>query len=164
MTVNVAAAKRTVKSALASSVGWKLFNRTLRRPGVSVLMYHRIRDHDASLGGLPLEVFTAHMEWLRERCDPIWPEELPERVEACDAYIVTDDGGTVGLGRMPVRVIPESEEIDTLLATACPRPKFPRRDHTTAQGVPDGRDDGQPVLRSRVHPDVIGRLVESRAI
>ena len=97
MNVNVAAAKRTVKSALASSVGWKLFNRTLRRPGVSVLMYHRIRDHDASLGGLPLEVFTAHMEWLRERCDPIWPEELPERLRETrprkPAVLVTFDDG-----------------------------------------------------------------------
>jgi hypothetical protein len=38
-----------------------------------------------------------------------------------DAYIVTDQGQEVSLGEMPVRLIPESKAIDTLLATACPR-------------------------------------------
>lgn len=38
-----------------------------------------------------------------------------------DAYIVTDQGQEVSLGGMPVRLIPESRAIDTLLAVACPR-------------------------------------------
>jgi hypothetical protein len=38
-----------------------------------------------------------------------------------DVYIVTESGDQVGFGKMPIRVIPESQAIDTLLAQVCPR-------------------------------------------
>jgi FtsP/CotA-like multicopper oxidase with cupredoxin domain len=78
-----------------------------------------------------------------------------------DAYIVTDDGGTIGLGRMPVRVIPESEEIDTLLATACPRPKFPRRDQVITL---DSAKQAQAwVIRQRILSARVTRTLQTDA-
>src|SRR5215212_4160514 len=54
-----------------------------------------------------------------------------------DAYIVTDQGQEVSLGAMPVRLIPESKAIDTLLAAACPRHRGaqPQAADTAAQAL-----------------------------
>ena len=38
-----------------------------------------------------------------------------------DAYIVTETGLEVNLARMPVALVPETEQLDSLLATTCPR-------------------------------------------
>ncbi|HEX6746482.1 MAG TPA: hypothetical protein VF092_04140 [Longimicrobium sp.] len=48
-----------------------------------------------------------------------------------DAYIVTESGQEVSLGEMPVRLIPESPAIDTLLEKACPRPRYRRAEPET---------------------------------
>jgi len=68
--------KRVIKETLASRLGWRLAGPILRRPGVIVLMYHRILGADRSLVGLPVEEFAAQMAWLRDICDPIHPDEL----------------------------------------------------------------------------------------
>lgn len=38
-----------------------------------------------------------------------------------DAYIVTESGQEVNLAGMPVALVPEAEELDSLLAATCPR-------------------------------------------
>jgi hypothetical protein len=40
---------------------------------------------------------------------------------AGDAYLVLDSGEEVSLAGMPVRLVPESETLDSLLSQACPR-------------------------------------------
>lgn len=78
-----------------------------------------------------------------------------------DAYIVTDNGGSVSLGGMPVRVIPESEAIDTLLEAACPRPKFPRRDQVITL---DSAKQAQAwVIRERVLSARVTRALRTDA-
>jgi hypothetical protein len=39
-----------------------------------------------------------------------------------DAYIVTETGQEVNLAGMPVALVPETEQLDSLLSTTCPRP------------------------------------------
>jgi len=74
-----AQAKRWVKRAFASPLGWRVAGPLLRAPGVIVLMYHRILGEDRSLVGLPVEQFSAQMRWVRDQCDPIHPDQLIER-------------------------------------------------------------------------------------
>jgi len=38
-----------------------------------------------------------------------------------DAYIVTEEGQEVSLASMPVALVPEAEQLDSLLARLCPR-------------------------------------------
>jgi peptidoglycan/xylan/chitin deacetylase (PgdA/CDA1 family) len=87
-----------VKRALASRWGWPVAGRLVRAPGVIVLMYHRILGDDRSLPGTPAEHFAAHMRWIRERCDPIHPDELRARAlrggrHRRPAVLVTFDDG-----------------------------------------------------------------------
>ncbi|HSU18060.1 hypothetical protein [Longimicrobium sp.] len=75
---------------------------------------------------LPASVFAAVL--LAAACS-----SSPGTVSG-DAYIVTESGGQVGFGGMPIRIIPESEAIDTLLAQACPRHRGqPEAPDTAAQ-------------------------------
>ena len=69
----------------------------LRRPGVIVLMYHRILGRDRGLAGLPIEAFAMQMRWLRENCEPITLDALADRVahpnRVRPAVLVTFDDG-----------------------------------------------------------------------
>lgn len=89
--------KTTVKRTFASRWGWRLFGPMLRRPGVIVLMYHRILGSDRSLVGLPVEEFADQMTWLRDNCEPIHPDTLVERARhptrMKPAVLVTFDDG-----------------------------------------------------------------------
>lgn len=48
------------------------------------------------------------------------PDTRPGTVTG-DAYIVTEEGQEVSLGAMPVALVPEAEQLDSLLARLCPR-------------------------------------------
>ena len=89
--------KRAVKRTLATEIGWRSFGALLRKPGVIVLTYHRIRGSDGTFGGLPVDVFAAQMRWLRDRCDVITPATLVERAgkpsRTRPAALVTFDDG-----------------------------------------------------------------------
>lgn len=89
--------KQTVKRTFASRWGWRLFGPMLRRPGVIVLMYHRILGADRSLVGLAVEEFENQMAWLRENCEPIHPDTLVERARHPSrikpAVLITFDDG-----------------------------------------------------------------------
>lgn len=89
--------KHTVKRTVASRWGWPSLGALLRKPGVIVLTYHRIRGADGTFGGLPVDIFASQMRWLRERCDPIAPEAIMERAgrpaRARPAVLVTFDDG-----------------------------------------------------------------------
>jgi peptidoglycan/xylan/chitin deacetylase (PgdA/CDA1 family) len=89
--------KGVVKRSVSSGLGWRAFGALVRKPGVIVLTYHRIRGADATFGGLPVAIFETHMRWLRERCDPITPAELRARAERPNrvrpAVLVTFDDG-----------------------------------------------------------------------
>jgi peptidoglycan/xylan/chitin deacetylase (PgdA/CDA1 family) len=90
-------AKRAVKRALATGLGWRSAGALLRKPGVIVLTYHRINGADRRFEGLPVEQFAAQMRWVRATCDPIGPEELVERARRPSrlrpAVLVTFDDG-----------------------------------------------------------------------
>jgi peptidoglycan/xylan/chitin deacetylase (PgdA/CDA1 family) len=92
----VSAAKEALKRALASRAGWRLAA-PLRRRGVVALMYHRINGDTAHFPGIPLEVFRRHMEWVRDRCTPVRPEEVlaaaPAARRARPSIVVTFDDG-----------------------------------------------------------------------
>jgi peptidoglycan/xylan/chitin deacetylase (PgdA/CDA1 family) len=80
--VNVGGLKNTLKSAFASSLGWRTVGAALRAPGVIVLTYHRIVGDEPSLPGVSQARFAEHMRWLHDNCDPIRPEALVERAAA----------------------------------------------------------------------------------
>ena len=89
--------KRAVKRAFSSRWGWPALGAIVRKPGVIVLMYHRILGADRSFDGMAVEKFSAQMRWLREHCDPIAPEALRERAarptRVRPAVLVTFDDG-----------------------------------------------------------------------
>jgi peptidoglycan/xylan/chitin deacetylase (PgdA/CDA1 family) len=89
--------KRVVKQTVSSSWGWRLFGPLLRRPGVIVLMYHRILGADRSLVGTAVERFAAQMRWIAGNCEAIGPEELVERARRPSrlrpAVLITFDDG-----------------------------------------------------------------------
>jgi peptidoglycan/xylan/chitin deacetylase (PgdA/CDA1 family) len=89
--------KRFIKQAFASPLGWKVMGSVLRRPGVIVLMYHRILGSDRSLVGLPVEDFDQQMKFIRDNCEPIEPDQLVSRIQKPNrlrpAVLVTFDDG-----------------------------------------------------------------------
>lgn len=95
--MNAARAKRLVKRAFASPLGWRILGPIARPPGVIVLMYHRILGADRSLVGLPVERFEEQMRWIRALCDPIGPDQLVERASrrrsGRPSVLVTFDDG-----------------------------------------------------------------------
>jgi hypothetical protein len=75
-----------------------------------------LETHRVARPPIPLVAFAAML--AAAACS-----SRPGRVSG-DAYIVTDNGSQVSFGGMPIRIIPESEAIDTLLAKVCPRPRY----------------------------------------
>lgn len=88
--------KKTIKATLATRPFWAL-GRALQRPGVVVLMYHRVATADEPLYHLDVDVFRRQMEWLSRHCDLIAPAELQERClrpkTSRRAVLVTFDDG-----------------------------------------------------------------------
>ena len=78
-------------------MGWRVTGAVLRKPGVIVLMYHRILGRDRTLAGLPVESFAEQMRWVREHCDPIGLDAFTERAQRPSrlrpAVLVTFDDG-----------------------------------------------------------------------
>lgn len=68
--------KKVIKSALATPAIWRLAAGMLRPRGVTVLMYHRIPDDDEALPGTPESLFRRQMQWLRDNCTPIGPDQV----------------------------------------------------------------------------------------
>ena len=92
----MSAVKEALKRSLASRTGWRLAS-PLRRRGVVVLMYHRINAGDSPFPGIPLATFRRHMEWVRENCTPIPPQDVLGAAERADrarppVAITFDDG------------------------------------------------------------------------
>ncbi|MGZ3438191.1 MAG: polysaccharide deacetylase family protein [Polyangia bacterium] len=89
--------KRAVKRAFSSRWGWRSVGALVRKPGVIVLMYHRINGADRSFEGMAVETFAAQMRWLSDHCDPIAPDALKERAarpsRVRPAVLVTFDDG-----------------------------------------------------------------------
>jgi peptidoglycan/xylan/chitin deacetylase (PgdA/CDA1 family) len=74
-------AKATIKRLTATRFGWNAAGR-LRRPGVLILLYHRIGAPGDPFPGLDVSVFRAQMEWLAAHCTPISPDQLRDAVGA----------------------------------------------------------------------------------
>lgn len=60
-------------------------------------MYHRIGGEGTDLAGLPVDVFSEQMHWLREHCEPIGPASLVEcarqgRRQRPAVLVTFDDG------------------------------------------------------------------------
>ncbi len=69
----------------------------LRRPGVQVLMYHRIGSLDPEFSGLDLDVFRDHIRWLSANTQLIRPEQLSDpalyaRTRKPAVLLTFDDG------------------------------------------------------------------------
>jgi peptidoglycan/xylan/chitin deacetylase (PgdA/CDA1 family) len=95
----VGAVKSGLKALLATPTGWRL-SAPLRHDGVVAITYHRINpDRAAADGfpGMPLSQFEAQMDWLKQHCEPIWPEQIFEaaqrKARARPAVVVTFDDG-----------------------------------------------------------------------
>ena len=95
--VSVKTVKRAIKTAFASSLGWRTLGAGLRAPGVIVLTYHRVVGDEPSLPGVSVKRFDDQMKWLRENCEPIGPDALVGRSRAPrstrPAVLVTFDDG-----------------------------------------------------------------------
>lgn len=89
--------RRVVRGAFASRAGWSTWCSLRRSRGVIVLMYHRIGTTADGIAGLDAAHFRSHMEWLREHCSPIAPEEFRSFAAAPrrrrPAVLVTFDDG-----------------------------------------------------------------------
>ena len=91
------ALKKLVKAAVAHPVGWRTAGAILRKPGVIVLMYHRVGTGDGVFAALPTDVFAEQMRWLRANCTLIGHGELRQRARGAGrsrpAALVTFDDG-----------------------------------------------------------------------
>jgi peptidoglycan/xylan/chitin deacetylase (PgdA/CDA1 family) len=90
--------RRLGKALAASAVGWPVTARVARGNGITVLMYHRIRDEEEVFSGPGIERFRKQMLWVRHRCTPIAPEEFLPVLEGQQrtprpAVLVTFDDG-----------------------------------------------------------------------
>lgn len=89
--------KRFVKSVLSTPLGSRAAGALLRKPGVTVLMYHRVGNGDGLFPALDTALFAEHMRWLSANGTPIGPEDLrrcarnPRRLRP--AILVTFDDG-----------------------------------------------------------------------
>jgi len=66
--------KKLVKKIWSSSIIWNTAGYLFRKPGVIVLMYHRIGDNDSKFPGQDLKVFRQQMLWVKKHCQIISPE------------------------------------------------------------------------------------------
>jgi peptidoglycan/xylan/chitin deacetylase (PgdA/CDA1 family) len=89
--------KSTIKSALTVNPAWSLARLALRPRGVTVLMYHRITSGNNGFSGTDARLFRQQMQWLKQRCRPIAPEELDVAAQRSPldkpAVLVTFDDG-----------------------------------------------------------------------
>lgn len=87
---------RPLKRWLATSAGWRL-TRPIRTSNCLVLTYHRIAAQDDPFPGLPAAVFRDQMQWLKEHCRVIGPDDLLgdaafERTDRVPVLVTFDDG------------------------------------------------------------------------
>ena len=85
------------KRLLASAPVHNTVGALLRRPGVQVLMYHRIGSLDPEFSGLDLDVFRDHIRWLSANTQLIRPEQLSDpalyaRTRKPAVLLTFDDG------------------------------------------------------------------------
>ncbi len=71
--------KRTLKALAASGMAWRACA-ALRKPGVVVLMYHRVVPPGGPFDGLSPKLFREQMLWVKRRCLAIAPEEYADAV------------------------------------------------------------------------------------
>ena len=88
--------KAAVKSAVATSTGWRLATRS-RPAGCIVLLYHRIGRRGDPFPNLDVASFAAQVEWLTRNCRVIAPEALRDRARHApsgrpEVVITFDDG------------------------------------------------------------------------
>ena len=74
--------KSLIKVALTQGPTWKAACASLRPPGVTVLMYHRIKNESDPFPGTTARTFEMQMRWLKKNCTVITPEELADAARA----------------------------------------------------------------------------------
>ena len=67
--------RQTVKRVFASRTGWRS-SAPIRKAGSYVLTYHRVGTPAHRFPHMDAGVFRAHMEWVRDNCDPIAPPDF----------------------------------------------------------------------------------------
>ncbi len=65
--------KKLVKKIWANRFFWNIVGCYFRRPGVVVLMYHRVGDKDSLFPSQDMENFRAQMLWIKNNCNAIAP-------------------------------------------------------------------------------------------
>ena len=92
------AIKKVIKQLWAHSWMWRHLAIRVRPPGLIVLMYHRINSHsNEEFDGLSKDIFREQMEWIREHCRVVSPDEVnaelsSERRSAPAVLVTLDDG------------------------------------------------------------------------
>ncbi len=89
--------KSLLKVALTRTPAWKAASSSMRPDGVTVLMYHRIRNETDPFPGTDAKTFEMQMRWLKKNCNVITPEQLGEMARrpprSRPAVLLTFDDG-----------------------------------------------------------------------
>ena len=89
--------KNAIKNIVGFTVFWNTVGAYLRKPGVYVLMYHRVSDNSSEFSSLPTSLFREHVLWLMNNCTLIDEKQMqsclrkPRRIKPY-VLITFDDG------------------------------------------------------------------------
>lgn len=70
--------KHAIKAIWSQPLVWKSVGAAIRKPGLIVLMYHRIGESVEGFQGLNPDTFYAQMLWIKKNCQVISPPEIVE--------------------------------------------------------------------------------------
>lgn len=89
--------KSLLKNAITKPSLWGPACSVFREVGVTVLMYHRIKNESDPFPGTEARTFETQMRWLKKTCDVIAPEELAQatrnHARGRPAVLLTFDDG-----------------------------------------------------------------------
>lgn len=89
--------KKIIKKIIIIPFIWRTIGALIRRPGIVVLMYHRVMPGEGVFSALPLEKFRQQMFWLQKNCHILNPDEFIFQINRTSRFrptvlITFDDG------------------------------------------------------------------------
>ncbi|MFV1984920.1 MAG: polysaccharide deacetylase family protein [Thiohalomonadales bacterium] len=89
--------KSIIKKIVAFPFVWRTIGALIRRPGIVVLMYHRVTPDDGPFSALPLDTFYKQMLWLKQNCNILHPDDFISQINKTSysrpfVLITFDDG------------------------------------------------------------------------
>jgi peptidoglycan/xylan/chitin deacetylase (PgdA/CDA1 family) len=73
--------KSAIKTLCSLPIIWKSVSAIARKPGLIVLMYHRVGDSGEGFHGLNPSMFYQQMRWIKKNCRVIYPRELTQALQ-----------------------------------------------------------------------------------